>query len=129
MRSNMSKIIISCATFRSRIDVPLPLNFFFEKKSAVLCLWHFFSVTRGGSRTAATSKMKRSVIIVNVWKPLHLECCSTPRSASGYTPFCFKHEIHQQSKFHPKAIIRGGSRTAATSKMERFMIIVNGRDY
>ena len=25
---------------------------------------------RGGSRTAATSKMKRSVIIVNCWKPL-----------------------------------------------------------
>ena len=26
--------------------------------------------------------MKRSVIIVNIWKPLHLECCSTPRPAS-----------------------------------------------
>ena len=29
-----------------------------------------FSCTRGGSRTAATSKMDRFVIIVNGWKPL-----------------------------------------------------------
>ena len=28
------------------------------------------SITRGGSRTAATSKMERFVIIVNGWKPL-----------------------------------------------------------
>ena len=27
-------------------------------------------ISRGGSRTAATSKMKRFVIIVNGWKPL-----------------------------------------------------------
>ena len=27
-------------------------------------------ITRGGSRTAAISKMERSVIIVNDWKPL-----------------------------------------------------------
>ena len=49
---------------------------------------------RGGSRTAATSKMERFVMIVNGWKPLtiitksyhkalHLGCCSSPRSASG----------------------------------------------
>ena len=48
--------------------------------------------TRGGSRTAATSKMERFVIIVNGWKleavnyyhkVLHLGYCSSPRSASG----------------------------------------------
>ena len=46
---------------------------------------------RGGSRTAASSKMKRFVIIVFGWmeeavsyyhKALHLGCCSSPRSAS-----------------------------------------------
>ena len=30
----------------------------------------FWSKRRGGSRTAATSKMERFVIIVNGWKPL-----------------------------------------------------------
>ena len=40
--------------------------------------------TRHGSRTAATSKMERFVIIVNYYhKALHLGCCSSPRSASG----------------------------------------------
>ena len=39
-------------------------------------------VVRGGSRAAATSKMKRSVIIAN-GLALHLGCCSSPRSASG----------------------------------------------
>ena len=44
---------------------------------------------RGGCRTAATSKMKRFVIIVNGWKPfsyyhkvLNLGCCSSSRSVS-----------------------------------------------
>ena len=38
---------------------------------------------RGGSRTAATSKMEHFVIIVNYYhKVLHLGCCSSPRSAS-----------------------------------------------
>ena len=46
------------------------------------------SVRRGGSRTAATSKMEHFVIIVNGWKPLtiitklHLGYCSSLRSAS-----------------------------------------------
>ena len=49
-------------------------------------------VIRGGSRTAATSKIERFVIIVNDFqlpavnyyhKVLHLGCCSNPRSASG----------------------------------------------
>ena len=39
-------------------------------------------VVRGGSRAAATSKMKRFVIIAN-GLALHLGCCSSPRSASG----------------------------------------------
>ena len=64
---------------------------------------------RGGSRTAATSKMKRFVIIVNGFHPLtiikkrsilelipavnyyqetfHLGCCSSPRSASASTNY------------------------------------------
>ena len=33
-------------------------------------LWKFLSWTRGGSRTAETSKMEHFVIIVNDWKPL-----------------------------------------------------------
>ena len=38
---------------------------------------------RGGSRTAATSKMELFVIIVNYYhKVLHLGCCSSPISAS-----------------------------------------------
>ena len=43
---------------------------------------------RGGSRTTATSKMERCVIIVRLpavnyyHKALHLGCCSSPRSAS-----------------------------------------------
>ena len=43
---------------------------------------------RDGSRAAATSKMERFVIIVNVWKHYHkslyLGCCSSPRSAKSY---------------------------------------------
>ena len=48
------------------------------------------SVFRDGCRTAATSKIERSVIIVNGWKPnyyhkaLHLGSCSSPRSTSGF---------------------------------------------
>ena len=42
-----------------------------------------YNINRGGSRTAATSKMERFVIIVNYYhKALHLGCCSSPRSAS-----------------------------------------------
>ena len=50
------------------------------------------TLTRGGSRAAATSKMVRFVIIANGWKlpavnyyykALHLRCCSSPRSASA----------------------------------------------
>ena len=43
---------------------------------------------RGGSRTAATSKMEPFVTPVNVnyyHKALHLGCCSSPRSPSAYT--------------------------------------------
>ena len=42
-------------------------------------------IVRGGSRTAATSKMERFVIIVNGFhEGLHLGCCSSPRSVSAY---------------------------------------------
>ena len=53
-------------------------------------------ITRGGSRIAATSKMKNFVIIVNGWKlevvnyyykALHLGCCSSPGSASDYSQY------------------------------------------
>ena len=56
--------------------------------------WSVFNKNaRGGSRTAAISKMERFVIIVNGFqlpavnyyhKALHLGCCSSPRSASSY---------------------------------------------
>ena len=51
---------------------------------------------RGGSRATATSKVVCFVIIDNGWKleavnyyhkALHLECCSSPRSASGNENF------------------------------------------
>ena len=44
---------------------------------------------RGGSRTAATSKMKRFVIIVNGF---HIGCCSSPRSAfdTSFTQSSYK---------------------------------------
>ena len=43
-------------------------------------------VNRGGSRTAAKSKIDRFVTIVNYYhKTLHLGCCSSPRSASDLT--------------------------------------------
>ena len=44
-------------------------------------IWQTREIFRGVSRTAATSKMVRFVIIVNGWK-FHLGCCSSPRSAS-----------------------------------------------
>ena len=52
----------------------------------ILIVIVFIVVCRGGFKTAATSKMKHFVIIVNRYyhKELHLECCSSPRSASGY---------------------------------------------
>ena len=51
---------------------------------------------RGGSRTAATSKIERFVVIVNGFQPLtiitralHLGCCGSPRSAFVYTIYKF----------------------------------------
>ena len=51
-----------------------------------------FYYTRGRSRTVATSKKERFVIIVNGYKPLTiyhkallLGCCSSPISAADYT--------------------------------------------
>ena len=55
------------------INVLLHMTFFSDSRSLVskhiyprLCS----TITRGGSRAAATSKMERFVIIVNGWKPL-----------------------------------------------------------
>ena len=53
-------------------------------------LWSWRTPLRGGSRTAATSKMERFVIIVNDYhKALHLGCCSNPRFASASEPDVF----------------------------------------
>ena len=58
------------------------LHFFFSVLSNWAKIWEVLDLeSRDGSRTAAISKMERAVIIVNDWK-LHLECCSSPRSAS-----------------------------------------------
>ena len=38
--------------------------------SSFVCFFCYYCVFRGGSRTAATYKMERFVIIVNGWKPL-----------------------------------------------------------
>ena len=52
--------------------------------------------------TAATSKMELFVIIANGWKPLtiyhkdkelHLECCSSRRSASDIITITLRHSI------------------------------------
>ena len=64
----------------------------------------FFSIIRGGSRTASTSKMEHSVIIVNgckavncYHKELHLGCCSSPRSASDDEVSFRKIAVYQQN--------------------------------
>ena len=91
-------------------------NYFSQLKFTNL---KYRSWVSGGSRAAATSKMERFLIIANDWKPL-IVITKHSRSAS--------HELY----FHFKAktfIItesRGGSRAVATSKMERFVIIVTG---
>ena len=88
---------------------------------------------RDGSKTAATSKMDRFVIIVNGFQQITI---ITKRSildaaaALGPLPLLiFHHEVKFSKIFHFFLMgrTRGGSRTAATSKMELFMIIVNGR--
>ena len=64
----------------------LPLSF---PPSSCIHVFFMFINHRGASRTAATSKMERFVIIVNGFQPLtnyykalNLGCCSSPRSAS-----------------------------------------------
>ena len=69
-----------------------PLINFYHRTFCASCTNAVFRTSsRGGSRTAASSKMKRFVIIVFGWmeeavsyyhKALHLGCCSSPRSAS-----------------------------------------------
>ena len=62
-----------------------------------------FSMTRGGSRTAAKSKMELFLIIVNDQKPfnyyqkvLHLGCSSSPGSASDRLKFITCVKLCQQ---------------------------------
>ena len=65
-------------------------------KTKLVFIENFFIYYSVRSRTAATSKMERFVIIINGWKPLwyisavnyyhkapHLGCCNSPRSASA----------------------------------------------
>ena len=62
-------------------------NWWSEIVSGSVCIT--VRIIRGGSRTAATSKMERFVIIVNAvnyyHKALHLGCFNSPRSASDYS--------------------------------------------
>ena len=73
------------------------------------------------SRTAATFKMEHFVIIVNGWKPLTI---ITKRSILDVAAALDPRLIWQKQFII--IIIKRGSRTAATSKMEHFVIIVNG---
>ena len=74
---------------------------------------------RGGSRTAATSKMEHFVIIVNGWKLFFV-------SVSIFQKSLQKSQNMALSGCFQISTIRGRSRASATSKMERFVIIVNG---
>ena len=59
-----------------------------EEKGIFLAKDYYLHICRGGSRTAATCKMERFVIIVNYYhKALHLARCSSPRSASAFALF------------------------------------------
>ena len=86
---------------------------------------------RGGSKTTATSKMESFVIIVNGFQPLTI---ITKRSildvAAVLDPPLLFFLNFQSVDFIISYLIershRGGSRAAATSKMERLVIIVNG---
>ena len=63
----------------------------------IFCYKDFVNI-RGGSRTAATSKMERCVI----HQALHLGCCSSPRSASEhlvqYKKIEFKISLSEKEK-------------------------------
>ena len=55
---------------------------------------------RGGSRTAATSKMERFVKAVNYYhKELYLGYCGSPRSASGTHPMTMARKGTKQKDF------------------------------
>ena len=79
-------IIWSNNGYQLKIYLTVPWHCY-KQKSEVL-IFQNVSRTRGGSRTAATYKMERFVIIaaaVNYYhKALHLGCCSSPRPASDY---------------------------------------------
>ena len=76
------------------VHMPFSSHVFYD--NLAMSLQHFLAMFRGGSRTAATSKMERFVIIVNGFQPLtiitkalHLGCCSSPRSASDVATTIF----------------------------------------
>ena len=77
-------------------------------------------IYRGGSRTAATSKMELFVIIVNGYyhKVLHLGCCSSPRSASANKYGTARRKLCRRPEVY--------SELSQTSKMERIVKIVDG---
>ena len=67
----------------------VPLWLIFSRLNQILLnfmtlLENYQGATRGGYRTTATSKMERFVIIVYGFQ-LHLGCCSSPGSVSGYS--------------------------------------------
>ena len=61
------------------------------------CQKIFKSCTRGGSRTAATSKVELFVIIVNGWKPLTIIKKSSTLHVAAVLdpPLCTKYEDHE----------------------------------
>ena len=71
------KCIKLISSFLSNIKYRTKINSSFSN-----CEDLFIDILRGGSRTAAASKMEHLLIIVNGWK---LGCCSSPRSASAIT--------------------------------------------
>ena len=65
--------------FSSVVFLIFSRQYFFTSLQNIFIFLH-----RGGSRTAATFKMERFVIVNYYHKALPLGCCSSPRSASAY---------------------------------------------
>ena len=63
-------------------------------------------VSRGGSRTAATSKMERFVIIINDFQPLTI---ITKRSildvAAVLDPLLVRSVFHERNKYYPQVFL------------------------
>ena len=72
--------LLSCLKYLSFQNVILVLgSYYIFRQTQKQFLLQLVGVFRGGSRAAATSNMEYFVI-----KALHLGCCSSPRSASGF---------------------------------------------